>query len=840
LQLAGTLSSEAALGGRWELAWAAAGSEGPPAEGWQPAPGAAVVAALVPEVSREALLGRDWWYRARFDVPDALRDCSTVELTFGGLATVCQVWLNDAKLIDSEDMFLSHSVACPALRPAGNQLLLRFAALQPLLDQRRPRPSWKAAIVPNQALRWLRTTQLGHMTSWGVTPPLVGPWRPVRLRGWRGPRIASCSLRAGLEGAAGRLDVELRVELPPQLGGSQDGGSTAGMRLSVGEHEYELPRPDRDGWVRASVRVADVEPWWPHTLGAPRLYPVCLEVAGRRHALGQAGFRRIEFEPDRDARLHVNGVPLFARGASWMPDPVTFDRPTNDCERTLRSLLAAGANVVRVPANSGYESHAFYGLCDSLGLLVWQDLPFASLDYPLQDQTFRELALAEVRQFCRGFGRHPSLAVVCGSSEITLQARNFSRPLPEAAVRFFETEAAAEAARTGAAYVPFTPSRPAQAGAAPAVDHYYGVSAYLRPLSDASAGATRFATECLAFSNVPEDSTLRRQFSAEARRSHHPAWKAGVPRDRLAGWDFEDIRDHYFRELTGADPFLVRYSDPEHYLAMGRRVTGYAMAAAMRAWRANPACGGALTWTVRDLLPGAGWGILDALGRPKAPYFCLAPLWQPVAVLLADGGLAGLSAQLLNDTAEPVSGALRLSAWTWAGACVASGSRDVRVDPRSRLSLAVDEILGGFLDLTRAYRYGPPAADLVHAAFEVNGRLASEDTYLPGQLRAPSLLQPRIQVETAQAPASQREQDPPRATEGPLREAAVVLTSDLPAVMVSLDFDGWRPEASYLTLLPDRPRRVRLRAADGEPASRLRGAIDTLASTYPLEVDLPL
>ena len=69
-----------------------------------------------------------------------------------------------------------------------------------------------------------------------------------------------------------------------------------------------------------------------------------------------------------------------------------------------------------------YESDTFHELCDELGILVWQDLMFANMDYPWHDEEFRRLAIGEAKQLLNDLQSGPSLAVVCGNSEVDQQA----------------------------------------------------------------------------------------------------------------------------------------------------------------------------------------------------------------------------------------------------------------------------------------------------------------------------------------------------------------------------------------------------------------------------------
>ena len=53
-----------------------------------------------------------------------------------------------------------------------------------------------------------------------------------------------------------------------------------------------------------------------------------------------------------------------------------------------------------------------------------------------------------------------------------------------------------------------------------------------------------------------------------------------------------------------------------------------------------------------DLVPGAGWGVVDDRGRPKAAYHHLRRALAPVAVWMTDEGLGGVDVHVANDRAE--------------------------------------------------------------------------------------------------------------------------------------------------------------------------------------------
>jgi beta-mannosidase len=280
------------------------------------------------------------------------------------------------------------------------------------------------------------------------------------------------------------------------------------------------------------------------------------------------------------------------------------------------------------------------------------------------------------------------------------------------APRLFHEVLAAVAAHE-APGVPYWPSS-AHGGAFPhapnsGTSSYYGVGAYLRPPEDARRSEVRFASECLAFANVPAQ-------LAPGVRVHQPAWKARVPRDLGAGWDFDDVRDHYVAQLFGVDATALRWSDPDRYFALGKVATGEVMAAAFGEWRrARSATRGALVWFLRDLWSGAGWGVVDASGAPKPCWYHLRRALAPVGLAITDEGTSGLAIHVANDRPDVLRGELELSMFRGGEIAVGRAARAIEVPAHGALELNAVELLEHFMDLSHAYRFGPPTCDLVVA-----------------------------------------------------------------------------------------------------------------------------
>jgi beta-mannosidase len=424
----------------------------------------------------------------------------------------------------------------------------------------------------------------------------------------------------------------------------------------------------------------------------------------------------------------------------------------------------------------------------------------------LGNDDFAATVRVEVMQLLRRTESRACIALWCGNSEIEQQTAMLGLPSERWSSAFFQQTLPAwcQDVRPDVPYWPSSPSGgtlPFHVDAGDA--HYFGYGPYLRDFDDVRTSHVRFASETLAFAHVPDLATIDLVPGGASGAGHHPGWKAAVPRDNGSGWDFEDVRDFYVEKFFHVQPAQLRYFDTDRYLSLGRAASSEAITRAVAEWRRpGSSCHGALLWFYRDLKPGAGWGIIDATGRPKAAYYAMRRASLPIAVFIADQGLNGLSLTLVNDTAANVPARLSVALYRDSEFLLATAKRDVTLAPHSSEAMHADSLFDGFRDLSYAYRFGPPNHDLVVATLTDHSSNTPINDAFFFPVGLPTARQTDLGL-TAEAVS---------ADNGVYH---LMLQSQRFAQSVAIDVDHFRPDDNYFHLAPETTRTVVLRPVPG-------------------------
>ena len=263
--------------------------------------------------------------------------------------------------------------------------------------------------------------------------------------GGRGRAVAAGARSSGARGVARRRACALRASRSRRR---RRGRASTAARASLGKSSRSVPATlvdrraaDRGAPRRRSTPATGERPaggstiahparWWPHTHGEPALLRgrASSSAAARSSISAPIGFRTIASiaATATTSRLRVNGVPVFCRGACWTPlDPVTLARRrATRYGAAIAQARDAGMNMLRVGGTMVYESDAFYDAvrrarhpasgrtsCSP----TWTIPTTTRRSSPASTREVR----AAARAACR---RGPSLAVLCGNSEVEQQA----------------------------------------------------------------------------------------------------------------------------------------------------------------------------------------------------------------------------------------------------------------------------------------------------------------------------------------------------------------------------------------------------------------------------------
>jgi beta-mannosidase len=572
---------------------------------------------------------RDWEYRTSFIAPKSLLAEEVVELVADGLDTVATLRLNGREAGRTENMFLGGRwEVTTLLRPGKNELRIWFGSAMEYLRTHRAGHNPRDINDPVGRCTVIRKQQCQFGWDWGPRFVTAGIWRDLRLEGWTGNRLDSVRVTQDH-----RSDGSVVLHFAPELARPDAGATVRGTVSLLGEVVATIEN-------RKST-IVNPQLWWPHGQGAQPLYRIDVEVARAAGALigrwtRRIGLRSIALDRHADAwgesfQFVVNGRPVFAKGANWIPaDSFVAGLTRADYERDLRSAVQAHMNMVRVWGGGIYESEDFYNLCDELGLLVWQDFMFACTLYPADD-AFVASSRAEAEYQVRRLRHRACLALWCGNNEVfgcnaeTLVADR--KLLADYGKLFHRALPAVVAAVDGV--TPYWPSSPWRgdvdagfpAGELRGDTHYWDVWHARKPAKEYENYAFRFVSEF----------GMQSFASPETQAGFCPPADANVfgptmtnhQKNRFGNQIILDYvsRQYRFPKDQDALIFLSQLNQAE---CMRVGVEHYR--------RSMPRCMGALYWQLNDCWPVASWSSLEFTGQWKALHHLARRFFAPAVV----------------------------------------------------------------------------------------------------------------------------------------------------------------------------------------------------------------
>ncbi|MEV4169669.1 glycoside hydrolase family 2 protein [Nonomuraea sp. NPDC049709] len=617
---------------------------------------------------RLSWIGRtDWIYRTTFTwSPD---EHERTDLVCEGLDTVATLTLNGTRLGDTANQHRSYRFPVRhLLREGDNELVVRFGSAYAYAEERRAALGERPGAY-DEPYPFIRKMACNFGWDWGPNVVTAGIWRPIGLESWSRARLAEVRPIARADGT---VEVSVRVERTTE----EPLDLTAEVAGVTAEQRVE---------GRAAVLALQVPGaglWWPRGYGDQPLYDLTVRL-GAQEWRGRIGFRDVEL--DREAfRLKVNGVPVFVRGVNWIPDDCFPSRITRErlAER-FGQATAAGVNLLRVWGGGRYESEDFYDLADELGLLVWQDFPFACAAYP-EEEPFRSEVEAEARQNVARLAPHPSLVLWCGNNENLeghadwgwqdrLEGRSWGAGfyhdlLPSIVAELDPTR-------------PYWPGSPYSGGPllppndpASGTIHIWDVW-NREDYRHYAAYRPRFVAE-FGFQGPPAYATLRRGSSDEPLTPDSSHQKAVDGQAKL----LRGLGDHLPQPGT---------FDDWHYLTQLNQAR--AMAFGIERFRSlMPYCMGTIVWQLNDCWPVTSWSAIDGDGRRKPLWYALRRVYADRLLTVQDG-----AAVLVNDAAEPWSGELHLVRQGLDGRPLAKEVVAVHAAPRSVLRVALPPSVAG-------------------------------------------------------------------------------------------------------------------------------------------------
>jgi beta-mannosidase len=569
---------------------------------------------------------KGWIYQCHFSCEMAVLQHENFELVAEGLDTFAVLTLNGKEIGQAENMFLARRFdISKALKLGDNLLEIAFRSPMDVIRQRIKPGHPPEACDPVGGSSLVRKEQCSFGWDWGPRLPSSGVWLPIFLEAWSGNRIES--VRVEQRHASGKVQLAFQPVLARSGKGHFSGTiSFQGKQVGVIEKlKTVLHRP----------RL-----WWPNGHGESALYDVELTLHDEDGNVldrwkKKVGLRTIVLErkPDKfgeSFQFVVNGRPIFAKGANWIPahsfiteaSPAIYDD-------LLSSAVEANFNMIRVWGGGIYEKELFYDLCDEKGLLIWQDFMFACALYP-GDKMFLKSVAAEADYQVRRLAHRACLALWCGNNELEQKPSEINKTQKrKRAYQELFYHLLPAAVRKWDGTTPYWPSSP------------HNPEGYEKGHNNERAGDYHFWEVWHARKPVKRYEETNPRFCSEFGMQSYSSPEVASTYCPPSDWNiFGPAMENHQKNGAGNQIILDYvsrlYRFPRDYPSLAylsQLNQAYCLRVGVEHFRRTmPRTMGALYWQLNDCWPVASWSSLEFGGRWKALHYEAKRFFAPALI----------------------------------------------------------------------------------------------------------------------------------------------------------------------------------------------------------------
>lgn len=672
---------------------------------------------------------KDYLYSRRFMADPSFLKHDLIELVVSGLDTLGTIEMNGVEIGQCDNAHRTYHFPIRGLLKAGeNEISILFHSPVSYIRVKNAKNPLDTFGMADCAAH-IRKPQCHFGWDWGPNLPPVGIHGNIAIEGYSKERITNLKIEQQHDNSQVELLVSTEIErlgyykgllyIRYKLEAPNGNVQTDTLVVEADQHSF-------------AIRVEDPKLWWCNGLGEQALYTFTIELLEEKEHNAavdlwtrKIGLRTIRLDTladkwGRNFRFLVNGIPIFAKGADWIPSDSFVTRTTReDLDFYIQSARNANMNMLRVWGGGYYESDMFYDLCDQYGILVWQDFAFACAAYPLKDPDFLDNVKKEVVDNVRRLRHHASLALWCGNNEIKIMGMMFKKKTTRNLHDefFYETLKAWVAKEDRQTpYWQSSPSSCEPQTKANALDegdtHLWQVWHGMQPLESFRKYPTRFCSE-FGVESMPSMTAIRSFTDLE-----NPTL-------------FDPVMQAHQKSVGGNEKMLFyilsKYRNPatlQDLIYLSQLIQSETVRMATEFWRRNSGrCNGAIYWQYNDCWPVASWAGIDYLKQYKAVQYRARHFNQMLCVS-AEMHSNRAEIYIINDYPDLFTGCLRWRLVDFAGNDINSKTISVSVEKNSSVKVEVVKLTTALAGREKS------EAALIIELLDITGNIVSSQSNL--------------------------------------------------------------------------------------------------------------